>query len=156
MLGRSTGAWYGLLVAAGSAVGLAEGEGVNKQEALEAVLAAVRQWEAPTEEVRAVEGEQVLRELVSAAGDIDSLVDMTPTANIEEQIWSRLVTVGAAAVWLLTDEVEIVAGKSLDEWLAGGAGVSGLVDAATGRWPVVLNGTMGVGILRPTGNPEDR
>lgn len=79
---------------------------MNKQQALEALLTKMRQWEQPQEETRAVHEGEVMAELKAEASRMQS-VDRT-----------ALIAIGAAALYLLTDEVTVVAGRSLDEWLA--------------------------------------
>jgi len=84
---------------------------MNKQQALEALLCRVRSWEQPHEEVRATEAGVVFRELFRAVERVDQLV-ATPRSrrqpSYSKEMESLLKTAGAAALYLLVDEVDVV------------------------------------------------
>jgi hypothetical protein len=88
---------------------------VNKQEALEVVLRKMRGWEEPHEEVKAREDRYVYREMTHALDAFSGMAGMnwqTPGAR------EYLKTIAAAALYMMVDEVEVVEGRTLDEWLA--------------------------------------
>lgn len=84
---------------------------MNKQEALVAILAECRTYEAGHEEVRREDPEVVLRGMLRMA----ELAQQTPD---QEGAREMVLHVAGAALYLLVDEVEIVAGRALDAWLA--------------------------------------
>lgn len=86
---------------------------MNKQEALEAVLRKVRAWEEPGNEVRATDPVAVGEELLASARAIDLLVAQAESEDADEAFdivvfGEHLLTVAAAAVYLLVDEVTVV------------------------------------------------
>lgn len=82
----------------------------TKQEALERLLQRVRRWEQPHEEVKLASHQQVFEELMEVVG---LYAEDEGTDDAE----AYLVTIAAAAVYLLIDEVTVVEGRSLEEWL---------------------------------------
>lgn len=84
---------------------------MNKQEALVALLVKMREWEQPHEEVREADPGMVLEQMQEAFRDMDYAVGTREGVEF-------LTTIGAAALYLLVDEVTVVAGRSLEEWLA--------------------------------------
>jgi hypothetical protein len=85
----------------------------TKQEALELLLRKCRGWEAPHEEVRATDPADVKAQARQAWSVIRSHDPADEEAHREA--WAAI---GAAALYLLTDEVTVVEGRTLDEWLA--------------------------------------
>ncbi len=74
---------------------------MNKQEALEALLAKCRGWEQAGAEVPRAAPERVLQEMNEA---MDRLVITREAADQQAQ----LTIIGAAALYLLRDEVQVV------------------------------------------------
>lgn len=123
---------------------------MNKQEALEALLTKARQWEHPHEEVRWVDVGTVFQDLSATVQLIDRMVAMPLSSRPEDysEELKRLLTVaGAAALYLLADEVELVQGRSLEKWLAAkGEGIPqmpGYARMHPGSNPQPVNGTIG-------------
>lgn len=107
---------------------------MNKQEVLEALLIEARRYEASTEEVRTWPQADIENALLEQMRDLDHIIAAlrtTDTARGRAQYRQRLVRVAGAALALLVDEVEVVTGRSLDEWLAARepkqSGVGGVV-----------------------------
>jgi hypothetical protein len=124
---------------------------MNKQEALVALLEVVRKWERTDSEVRRddVEVRSVFSALGEAARELETVLASVPSRRSSVQVRQRLITLGAAAVWLLVDEVEVVEGKALDEWLAEKAEpVAGVREAVNGSMRV--HGTPGAMIVEKT------
>lgn len=92
---------------------------MNKQEALEALLTKCRQWEQRGAEVPATSHPRVQEALNR---NVDRLRDMlTPDSGVayrEGEFGAALITIGAAALFLLIDDWSVVEGKDLDAWLA--------------------------------------
>lgn len=91
---------------------------MNKQQALEALLVRCRTYEEGNREVAATAHEKVLEQLMENVRNLDVVVAMPPSARRTAKLRVMLEQVGAKALYLLVDEVEVVAGRSLDEWLA--------------------------------------
>lgn len=89
---------------------------MNKQEALEALLTKEREWEAETEEVRATPPGLVLEVLHASTMRLMDMREAEVPSLSDYR--AALIRAGAAALYLLVDEVEIVAGATLDAWLA--------------------------------------
>jgi hypothetical protein len=124
---------------------------MNKQEALAELLAVVRKWERTEAEVRRddVEVEAVFSAVSNATRDLETLLRSKPSRRSSAQVRQRLLTLGAAAVWLLVDEVEVVEGKALDVWLAEKAEpVAGVREPVNGSMKV--HGTPGAMIVEKT------
>lgn len=117
---------------------------MNKQEALEGILVKCREWEQRTEEVKAVHGTQVADVMHR---NVMRLLDMREAevagAKLDDaEFKAALFCVGAAALYLLVDEVEVVEGRSLEEWLANNAdrsGTGGRMHLPSGRPQVHLS-----------------
>jgi hypothetical protein len=114
---------------------------MNKQEALEGILVKCREWEQRTEEVKAVHGTQVADVMHR---NVMRLLDMreAEVAGVkldDAEFKAALFCVAAAALYLLVDEVEVVQGRSLEEWL--GAPVGPLRGSPANPKPV--NGVIG-------------
>lgn len=97
---------------------------MNKQQALVGALEKMRGWESPVTEEQVqhdVYVFTVMREGVEWLAKRSRLqVDTTGDADAVAQ--DMLMRVAGAALYLLVDELEIVEGRTLDEWLAGGGG----------------------------------
>jgi hypothetical protein len=84
---------------------------MNKQDALVALLTMARQWETASGNPKA-DDEQVLGVL---SRNYVRLLDLTEGGKDDR---AELIAIAAAALYLLVDEVEVVEGRSLEEWLA--------------------------------------
>jgi hypothetical protein len=87
---------------------------VNKQQALEAILRKVRGWEEAFAEVRAVHPDLVFGQLRN------QVLSMTPSLGTRPYTKNQeaLLITAAAALYLMVDEVTVVEGRRLEEWLA--------------------------------------
>jgi hypothetical protein len=94
---------------------------VNKQQGLEALLVKMREWEHPDKEVRDTRNTaSVLAALdrnIARLNDLREAEEFGVNVNSPD-VDSALITIGAAALSLLVDEVKVVTGRSLEEWLA--------------------------------------
>jgi hypothetical protein len=99
---------------------------VNKQEALEAILTNARRYEHSHEEVRKWSSGEIEDALLEAARDLDRLVARRRSdgpfprgelVRLGAQFRDRLTRLAGAALELLIDEVEVVEGRALEEWL---------------------------------------
>lgn len=120
---------------------------MNKQEALVALLARCRKYEEKDGEVARVAHEQVLTELLDEVRALDLVEGMPPSARRTAKLRLLLEQIGSKALYLLVDEVEVVAGRSLDEWLvdqgpqyvSNASGISIVHGPAS---PAAINGAM--------------
>lgn len=95
---------------------------MNKQQALEALLEVCRKQEEPGREVARVPHEEALLSLLEAARNLDVLVASPGSRRRTAGIRETLKLLGGLALYLLVDEVEVVEGRALEEWLnEGGA-----------------------------------
>ena len=88
---------------------------VNKQQALEAILRKVRGWEEPSAEVRHQDESYVLTQLRQRT---EWLVRRRQYRSGDAAEKRELVAIAAAALYLLVDEVTLVEGRTLEEWLS--------------------------------------
>lgn len=94
---------------------------MNKQEALVDVLAACRGFEQPHEEVQRVSDNDVWRQMKQGVAWLRELAGDRPVGHASRpspEARERLARIAGAALYLLVDEVEIVAGRTLEAWLA--------------------------------------
>lgn len=91
---------------------------MNKQQALEALLEVCRKQERPDQEVAVVPHAQTIQELVSLVGDLDVILRTPVSVRRDARLRQTLAALGGRALYLLVDEVELVQGRELDEWLA--------------------------------------
>lgn len=80
---------------------------MNKQEALEALLTKMREWEQPHDETKRVDDQTVFSDMSEAFGKYPEAFDTQ----------AYLIRIGAAALYLLVDEVTVVPGNSLPDYL---------------------------------------
>lgn len=93
---------------------------MNKQEALEALLTKMRDWEQPYEEVKSATPGVVtdsLRRNYARLMDLRE-AEMYGGGVDDAEFQAALICLGAAALYLLVDEVEVVTSRPLKEWLA--------------------------------------
>ena len=112
---------------------------MNKQEALEAVLRRMREWEQPDEETR----KETLASVMNIMGRArDRLLDLrdAEVAGVDVEyadMEAQLINVGAAALYMLVTEVNVV------EVPAAGAGASSPAPAQDRPMPKELRGAEG-------------
>lgn len=116
---------------------------MNKQQALEALLAKCRTWEERGREVKSARDAGVRLALKK---ELEWLV-LRGDARYASEDKHHLISIGAAALYLLADEVEVVTGRTLDEWLAAKGkdlpDMPGYKDMWSGSNPQPVNGRMG-------------
>lgn len=128
---------------------------MNKQQALEAVLRKVRLWERPDGEVRLADPDMVFGKLLESARALDMLLaqltmndELSPEAEagLMGRVRDLLGTLGAAAVYLMTDEVTVVEGESSSSPTRRSPQV--VVTSGAAYEPAVVNGATNFAVLR--------
>ena len=113
---------------------------MNKQQALEEILTECRRHERPDGH-KDVGSLRALAELVQLAQYINE--ESLAESGINERVRQMLAELGGWVLYLLANEVELVVGVDLDEWLAQrGPSGSGGSSELPKREPVPVNGAM--------------
>lgn len=116
---------------------------MNKQEALVAALEKMRGWEEAGEEVQRQPDEYVYTMMVETVEWLAARHKYRTVVVPDKAAQEALARVAAAALYLLVDEIDVVAGRTLEQWLAETA----RTDPANSDVIVMSPGTVGAGPL---------